>query len=362
MTKSVNIDAAKDAIKKAVAKIEEGWKPTGEYQPLKDVLLGDHLTYRYILFTGIVAKNVDTSINPLTLQKGSELEGAYDARSVCHKAVVPMERAIMGGRLGESNEPFLNKPARFKELSKDNAVRKGRDQKLLFSSIEALSSLNGDNASEMLNLAVFYIFQRPSRDVDDLLSDGDTSLIAIHNFIDQTVSVSDEGQSAVVCVGAALTLMAKSFNENMTVKVHPVNQAGSSSKEIGDIDVEVNGKAVFTVEVKDKEFTSDDVDHAVKKAVQGGLKSLYFVMGPQVMKGKTVMPHMQHVKQKWAKKGVTVMFLTVIGMIKFCMTARGDEGFGDYLTTCLEVCKVARVKDETFRRILHNAEKVQQNS
>ena len=41
-------------------------------------------------------------------------------------------RIFLGNRLGGSNEPFLNKPARFTELSETNAVRGGKNKNTLF--------------------------------------------------------------------------------------------------------------------------------------------------------------------------------------------------------------------------------------
>lgn len=95
------------------------------------VIDNTHLTFKYILFTAVLAKATDSSINPLCLQKKSELPGAYDARTVCHKVIVPFEMETLEKALGGSNEPFLNKPARFPELDKNNAVRRGNDQELL---------------------------------------------------------------------------------------------------------------------------------------------------------------------------------------------------------------------------------------
>lgn len=95
------------------------------------VIDNTHLTYKYVLFTAILAKATDESINTLCLQKKSELPGAYDARTICHKVIVPFEMEVLDKALGGSNEPFLNKPARFPELSKTNAVRRGNDQTIL---------------------------------------------------------------------------------------------------------------------------------------------------------------------------------------------------------------------------------------
>ena len=90
-----------------------------------DVLEHTHLTYKYILVTALTAKATDESVNPLCLQAKSALLGAYDARSICHGVIVPFDMEVLNKALGGSNEPFLNKPARFPELSTSNAVRGG---------------------------------------------------------------------------------------------------------------------------------------------------------------------------------------------------------------------------------------------
>lgn len=73
---------------------------------IKQVLEGNHKTYKYILFNGLLAKATNNSINPLALQAGAPIIGAYDARSLCHKVVVPFERNFLQNALGGSNEPF----------------------------------------------------------------------------------------------------------------------------------------------------------------------------------------------------------------------------------------------------------------
>ena len=92
--------------------------PTTEckYKDFIDYVIDNtHLTYKYVLFTALLFKSTDESINALCLQKQSTLPGAYDARTVCHKVIVPFEMETLKKALGGSNEPFLNKPARFPE-------------------------------------------------------------------------------------------------------------------------------------------------------------------------------------------------------------------------------------------------------
>ena len=114
--------------------------PACSYSSFLDFVLdNNHLTYKYILFTALLSKASDDSINPLCLQKRSSLSGAYDARSICHKVIVPFEIETLEKALGGSNEPFLNKPARFPELSPSNAVRNGNALCIYLPSIQTSS-------------------------------------------------------------------------------------------------------------------------------------------------------------------------------------------------------------------------------
>ena len=98
---------------------------------ISSVLNGSHKTYRYILVNALLAKATNNEINPLSLQKGDGTNGKYDARSLCHSVIVPFEKLKLQGCLGNSNEPFLNKPARFVSHSTNNAVRAGKDKETL---------------------------------------------------------------------------------------------------------------------------------------------------------------------------------------------------------------------------------------
>ena len=129
------------------------------------VIDNTHLTCKYVLFTALLAKASDSSINPLCLQKQSTLPGAYDARSVCHKVIVPFEMEVLEKALGGSNEPFLNKPARFPELSKDNAVRRGNDQNILNSLCDNLPKIKTSaDAYEGLKYLLSKMIQRICND------------------------------------------------------------------------------------------------------------------------------------------------------------------------------------------------------
>jgi len=65
------------------------------------------------------------------------------------------------------------------------------------------------------------------------------------------------------------------------VHVHPVNEAGSSSNEISDIDVRDGNTLVFTAEVKTRYSLMRDVMHAIGKVKAAALPRLHFIKGPR---------------------------------------------------------------------------------
>ena len=113
------------------------------------------------MVTALLSKASYPQINPLCLQKGSKLKGAYDARSICHFVLVPFEREYLFNALGGSNEPFLNKPARFPELDPSNPVRKGKDQELLNLLCDFLPKVNStEQAFKALTDSIYCALQK----------------------------------------------------------------------------------------------------------------------------------------------------------------------------------------------------------
>ena len=99
--------------------------------PIKDtidfIMNGKNcLTYRYIMFTALLAKAIESKIDILSLQAGDASIGAYDARSLASKVIYPFQKSMLGNILdGANNDPLVNKPGRFLRLDKTNAAAGG---------------------------------------------------------------------------------------------------------------------------------------------------------------------------------------------------------------------------------------------
>jgi hypothetical protein len=352
---NVTIDEilAETILRNTILEISNGnWKPSSPASNMiESVISGTHKTYRYILTTGILAKVTNEHCNPLALQAGSNLNGAFDARSLCHNVVVPIERELLEGRLGESNEPYLNKPARFAELSRGNAVRRGNDALLLNNVINILENLKGkDDALIALYDCIYFILKRSSRNLFEKVTHktGHLYPAKLLQFSRELISLSFEGESSAILAGITFELWSKASGKNLSILTHKINQSGASSKEVSDIDVYEGSQIVFSAEVKDKQFTAADVQHAVNKIANAGLDKLIFLKGPR---GVLVSNSELELVEYWASQGINLNFVNLSEFFNSIITVSDGidkEQLIDWINTH---AYNAKVKDETFNHL-----------
>lgn len=283
---------------------------------IETILSASHKTYKYVLITGVLAKASNAKANPIVLQAGADLKGAYDARSLCHNVLVPFERDFLRSILGGSNEPFLNKPARFTHLSKNNAVRRGRDKEILLLLIETLSSIKTSTQAKQYLACAFNFLRSKIEEVilrDDRDIEYNPTLLEIYEFSIKFIDKSHEGETSAIIVGALESMIHEAFNVDCTIKTHKVNQSGASSKEVGDIDVFVNKKFSHSIEVKDKNFTSYDLEHAFNKIIKNKGNKGAFIYGPHANFDKKAI--LGKIKQ-FEKQGFFILFTDIRTYIK----------------------------------------------
>lgn len=343
----LNHEAAKIQLKAAFSEAKNQQKLTSKYQDeIREVINGEHLTYRYILITNLLAKAINQQVNALALQVGADFDNAFDSRSLCHKVFVPFERDQLKGRLGRSNEPYLNKPARHKALSLDNAVRKGKDRVLLELCIKVLSQCTQREAKKGLADAIYLTLHRPSINDSEILESTSTNTVLnLQRFAQLLLKNSNEGESCALLVGLAFHFLSIGFDTAMEINVHPVNQSGASSKEVSDVDVYFEQKLRFTAEVKDKIFTKEDVDHAAHKVKSAGHNAMFFITGPNASTALSL----EQLGDIGISKGVSI---SMIAISAFYETALGlcTEGISSAMVwqMIVGICQNAKMKQATI--------------
>lgn len=352
----IDHEAAREKLRAAIsAATAPAFQPRhAKSDAISEVMLGRHLTYRYILLTNLLAKATNGQANGLALQAGAELDGAFDSRSLCHKVVVDFDRdaSQLAGKLGRSNEPYLNKPARYTALTAQNAVRRGYDRSILEKCIDILGGLSiAADAEVALVDAIYYTLQRESLVGEAAELDGDATLHKVlTKFAGAVVAQSCEGESCAIITGLALFLFGHGTGQALEVKVHPVNQAGTSSNETLDVDVFSNGVLKYAAEVKDKEFNANDVDHAAAKCAAARLGTFYFVCGPR---SQGAARGTELVDRIATEKNVRVSFVDVEQFFAMCAGLAPSHLTAEDVWTYVDAAMMkARVKDATQAHIL----------
>lgn len=207
-------------------------------QNINIVLTGPHKTYRYILVNALLAKATNDKVNALSLQKGDGKGGKFDARSLCHKVIVPFEKLELPGCLGDSNEPFLNKPARFVSLSTTNAVRVGKDRETLENLIYILSHMSTSEQAFAYLKSAMVVLKANHEKYLKKFSVGDI-LIDVSEFsqlvLDYIYRITDHALDGEVCPLVVSVLEQFYLGSDYRVVPHKVNESGSSSKEVGTL-------------------------------------------------------------------------------------------------------------------------------
>lgn len=318
------------------------------------ILKGTHKTYRYVLITGILAKATDGKADALSLQAQDTSEGAYDARSLCHSVIVPFERQHLPESLGGSNEPYLNKPARFPRVSLDNAVRCGNDRDTLIRLKSTLERIDNQEkakiylSSALATLKSIFSEIEDKYSVDQTLASSNNTTQSILDYSLRLLANSHEGETCAILVGTIEQLA----NPALKVVVHKVNESGASSKEVGDIDVFDGENLVNSIEVKDKNFSKEDLEHAIKKFIAAGLTRTMFIYGHSAVFNKT---EVYEQAAKYGEKGCYCCLIRIDEFVKLKLLSLSPTiSIGDFAQSLLAMARAINAKDETVEWIKTN--------
>ena len=362
MIQNVKVDktAAKAILYAAYAEAQKPGQHSCPQSNFIDFVLDNtHLTYKYVLVNALLAKATNEKINPLCLQKKSPLPGSYDARSICHDVLVQFEKDELGKALGGSNEPFLNKPARFSDLDKSNAVRAGRDKEILDSLCDNLPTIK--TKAEAFSCLVYALSKliQVKKEKEQLttftLSTGvtDNETAKLHKFLHELLTQNFEGEILTLVVAGIFEQFLCDV-PNHIVEVHPVNESGASSKEVSDLDVYIDGKIYVSNELKDKSFTDHDISHAVDKVIAAGKMQMNFIFGrhggcsPDVARSVTA---------SYMQKGFLLNIIHIDLFIKTMLPLIQNVDCEKFLKFVLKAARDTKFKETTINFILETAHK-----
>lgn len=270
--------------------LEKAWKKTDvatvsappyHLQMIQEIMAGQ-VTFKYILVTGLLAKLTNPKAHPRSLQAGSSLQGAYDARSLCHKVVVGFEKT-KGNLFGLSNEPFLNKPARHEQHDKNNKQLKDKRLATLTHDVLEAARIAKPRDVEAMLVSVLRIGKEQSASQVTASVDVDANLRHVTTFVHRFLEKADRGSRLVVVAGAFVALLSPAH----TVKVYNPTASDKFGKTLGDVEIFNEGGALVSAyECKHRPLNLDDVKHGIKKAKDGGIPEYVFVCAKGLTEGQ----------------------------------------------------------------------------
>lgn len=146
------------------------------------------------------------------------------------------------------------------------------------------------------------------------------------------------------------------LGKDFKVEPHKVNQSGASSKEVGDIDVyDKNRKLVYSIEVKDKDFSKQDVVHAITKFRQADLNTSLFVYGKNVFFDED---EVFQLLKEIGREGHYCCLISILHYAKLRICDLKILTIRDFVDGLLKFAKVINAKDDTINVIKNIANKI----
>lgn len=299
-----------------------------DIKPAIDFVLSGRncLTYRYILFTALIAKVTNDRIDILSLQASDDAEGSYDARSFCKHVIFPFQREFLDDVLDGSNEdPLVNNPGRHPRLSKSNKSANGDPRTALNMLCEYLPKINTQaKAIESLDYFMTRCLEEVKRKQEEA-SSFETAILTTNAFearrFMSNLLDKNFGGSSLLLVSNSIFSVIFPESEGYTVVPHPVNQAGTSSKQMSDLDIfDSEEKPFLAIELKDKPFTEVEVNKAAKTAHSHGAPSMLFIAGRASSLNEDIYRYFDQLKSEYEKKGMMVGVMTIDALMDFFFT------------------------------------------
>ena len=244
---------------------------------IQKLMAGRTLGYRYAVVTGILGKLVNPHVHPRAFQAHSKLQGAYDARSLCHRVVVIFEHE-KGDLWGLSNEPFLIKALRHPEHDKANPQLRDKAGAILAHDIlEWARSANSRELRDALSYMMILGRKRTAAVPKAVRATG-SNLAKLGAFLEDFLR-ENTGGAGLVAVVATFVQM---FNpqSDARVKAYPPNVSDQFGKTAGDIELRLSGRLVSAYECKDRDLNAGDISHGVRKGNAHSVRDYVFVTGP----------------------------------------------------------------------------------
>lgn len=238
---------------------------------------------RYAALAQLLGKLADPSRDILCLQRGdsedADTAGRWDARTVCHKVVVPWDQenqSVLGG----SPEPYVNNPLRRPRLDVQLESVKSRSEWEALVVFLQRASVKGTRAAleQAIDAYLGAVRRRLDRQAVHYGVPPRVSLEQLLHVLENYLSPSSRGLRALATATALFRILGASLGL-FSVTSQGLNEADSATGAAGDILCAGNdGQTLMAVEVKDRSATLVDFEASLTKVRTAGVSRLMFVV------------------------------------------------------------------------------------
>lgn len=299
-------------------------------------------TYHYVLPTQLIAKAADHTLDARFLQKRKGIAGAFDARSIAQKIIVPFDREY-DRVLGGSPEPYVNNPLRVPKVTLDPEVRDAQDDKAgwdnLYLVLQAVEDHNDPvftlNVLEQTQIEIARLLGavRVSYPTPRRVSLGKTREL-LESFL-QSPSGGDKAQAVAT---ALLGVVGHRFGLYSEVKRAKTNAADAASGQVADLECREKGRVILAVEVKDVKLTINQIEEKIGKAREHKVTELLYLVKTGIEQGQETSVRTRIQAEFSSGQNIYVFDLQEFAHVLLALL--GEEGRSEF------VIEVGRVLDE----------------
>ncbi|MEX5256926.1 restriction endonuclease, SacI family [Kocuria arenosa] len=277
---SINYEAAQQKLLEALALAQSEAKlPVAWKSHAKAVFELDAKTWTPVFATLLLAKATDERVDTMSLKLDESNPGAYSARGLCHRVLVPAASEHSFSIRNTGREPLNNQPFfRYDRIDEIDRVRKPHDREYFFEVAEQASELTSAEALQALAaflreaLAVAASARRVVVKAKGLTANG--ARVAVEDFL--RYDAQDRPQRLQAFAAACLDLI---FEEVRTRRIN------DPSRDLpGDVHAVLGDSVTLAMEVRGKPVSATDLSSFAEACGGAGVdRAVMFVDAPQQM-------------------------------------------------------------------------------
>jgi hypothetical protein len=250
-------------------------------RPLERIVKEGGSTYPYVLLTQLLGKCVKSDLNALCLQESSDLPGAWDARSLASKVIVPWNDAVGRPISGANPDPYVNNPARHKNFGEEmrSKAKNKEHYDFLHMLMKEVQASPQERIADIFRWSLIEIRRHLEANDNAYFGPPRVSLNDIVSVVKSFIAVPSNGVRLQVITYATLKILSNAFSDFGTIRSYPTNSSDRASGRAGDVErINKSGAVDFAIEVKDETLSQAELGNTILKARAANVFNVLFVV------------------------------------------------------------------------------------